>query len=324
MKHINEHIRQNQFSPVYLIYGSESYLKRVYRNRLRDAVLADGDPMNSSYFQGKGTEEREVTGIADTLPFFAKHRVVVVEESGWFKRQSELADYIPEIPASTVLIFVESEVDKRNRLYKAVSKYGTVSEMKTPSEKELKLWVASTLKRSGKKITERTIEFLLERVGMDMENLQNELEKLVCYAYDREVVTEEDVRAICAEQITGKVFQMMEAIGMKQQERALGYYYDLLALRESSLSILFLTLRQFHLLLQAKELNRLHTDSKTIASRLGIPPFTVSRYLAQAKNFPSAVLKEAMEYGLQLEEEIKTGRIDDQIAIELLILRYSR
>ena len=116
---------------------------------------------------------------------------------------------------------------------------------------------------------------------------------------------------------------MMEAIGMKQQERALGYYYDLLALRESPLSILFLTLRQFHLLRQAKELNRLHTDSKTIAARLRIPPFTVSRYLAQARNFPSAVLKEAIEYGLERETEVKTGRLDGQLAVELLILRYS-
>jgi DNA polymerase-3 subunit delta len=323
MKHINEHIKQKQFSPVYLLYGEESYLKRLYRNRLQEAVLGDGDPMNSSYFQGKGTEEKEVREIADTLPFFAKRRVVVVEESGWFKKQSDFADYIPELPPSTVLIFVEAEVDKRNRLYKAVNKQGTVSEMKTPSEKDLKLWVASGLKRSGKKLTEQTIEYLLERVGTDMELLQQEIEKLVCYAYEREVITKEDIQAVCVEQITGKVFQMMEAIGMKQQERALGYYYDLLALRESPLSILFLTLRQFHLLRQAKELNRLHTDSKTIAARLKIPPFTVSRYLAQARNFPSAVLKEAIEYGLERETEVKTGRLDGQLAVELLILRYS-
>lgn len=323
MKNIKEHIKTGDFSRVYLLCGSESYLKRFYRNKLRDAVLGDGDQMNSSYFQGKGTEEKEVIGISDTLPFFAERRVVVVEESGWFKNQSGLADYIPNIPESTVLIFVESEVDKRNRLYKAVAKCGTVSEMNTPEERELKVWVASNLKRAGKSITERTIEFLLERVGTDMENLENELEKLICYAYDRDVITTEDVRAVCSEQISGKIFQMMEAIGMKKQDRALQYYYDLLALRESPMSILFLTIRQFNLLMQAKELNRLHMDSKTIASKLGIPPFSVSKYLAQAKNFPSSVLREAVEYGTQLEEEIKTGRIQDRIAVELLIVRYS-
>ena len=279
--------------------------------------------MNSSYYQGKGIEEKEVIGMADTLPFFAERRVIVVEESGWFKSSSDMADYIPEMPDSTVLIFVESEVDKRNRLYKAVAKHGTVSEMNTPEEKELKIWVATCFKRSEKKITERTIEVLLDRVGTDMENLENEIEKLVCYAYDREVITEEDVKAICAEQITGKIFQMMEAIGMKQQDRALQYYYDLLALRENPLSILFLTIRQFNLLLQAKDLNRLHTDSKTMAGRLGIPPFAVNKYLAQAKNFSSAVLQEAVEYGTQLEEEIKTGRITDRVAVELLIIKYS-
>ena len=323
MKNINEHIKQNKFSRVYLIYGTESYLKRFYKNRLKAATLGDGDQMNFSYYQGKGIEEKEVIGMADTLPFFAEYRVIIVEDSGWFKSSSDLADYIPEIPESTVLIFVESEVDKRNKLYKAVAKYGTVSEMNTPEEKELKIWVATRFKRSEKKITEHTIELLLERVGTDMENLENEIEKLVCYALEREVITDEDVRTICAEQITGKIFQMMEAIGMKRQEQALQYYYDLLALREAPLSILYLTVRQFNLLLQAKDLARLHTDSKTIASRLSIPPFAVNRYLAQAKNFPASILHEAVEYGTQLEEEIKTGRIQDRIAVELLIVKYS-
>ena len=109
INNINEHIKQKQFAPVYLLYGEEAYLKRLYRNRLRDAVLGDGDPMNSSYFQGKQIEERDVLEIADTLPFFAERRVVVIEESGWFKRQSEVADYIPQIPSSTVLALQGSQ-----------------------------------------------------------------------------------------------------------------------------------------------------------------------------------------------------------------------
>jgi len=320
---IKEHIKNGQFDRVYLLYGTESYLKRFYRKKLCDAVLEGGDAMNLSYFQGKRIDEKEVIEIANTLPFFAKRRAVVVEESGWLKAASGMADYIPELPSTTVLIFVESEVDKRNRLYKAVNKCGTISELNLLEEKELKLWVASRFKQTGKKITGQTIQFLLERVGTQMEKLENEIEKIACYALEREVITDEDVKAVCTEQASNKVFQMMEAVGMKNQKRVMQYYYDLLALREKPGSILFLTNRHFNLLMQAKELGQLQMDSKTIAAKMGVPPFSVGRYLAQAKNFPLPMLREALEYGTQLEEEVKTGRIQEQIAVEVLLLRYS-
>lgn len=323
MNTIKEHIKQKQFSRVYLIYGAEGYLKRFYRNKLRDAALGDGDPMNASRFQGKGTDEKEVISIAETLPFFAERRVVVVEESGWFKTQSGMADYVAQIPETTVLIFVESEVDKRNRLYKAVKARGTVSEMGMPDERELKNWIAAGFKRAGKKITVRTAEALIMRTGTDMQNLENEIEKLICFTGEREVVSAEDVEVICSEQITGKVFQMLEAVGLKRQEQALQYYYDLLALRENPMSILFLTIRQLNLLMQIKDMSRLHMEPKAMASKAGVPPFAVGKYLAQAKNFSARVLCEAVEYGTGLEEAIKTGRITDRLAVELLLVKYS-
>src|SRR5699024_5340204 len=121
-----------------------------------------------------------------------------------------------------------------------VNKVGTVTEMKGLNDKNLKIWIASILKQDHKRITEATVSYLLGKTGPDMENILNEVEKLTCYALDRDIITKEDIDAVCTEQVEGKIFQMIDAIAIKDNDMALNLYYDLLSLREKPLSILFL------------------------------------------------------------------------------------
>ncbi|MFU0827850.1 MAG: DNA-pol3-delta domain-containing protein [Lachnoclostridium sp.] len=323
MKNIKEHIRLHQFKPVYLLYGTESYLKKLYKDKLKTAILGNSDEMNYSYFEGKDIDTSQVISIAETLPFFAEKRLIVIENSGLFKSQSDLADYIKSMPETTHIVFVETEVDKRNRLYKAVKDIGTISEMNGLDEANLKLWIATMLAKDKKKITGDTILYLLSKTGTDMENIQNEVEKLICYAYDREVITAEDIDAVCTTQISGKIFAMVDAIGNKRQQQALDLYYDLLALKEKPMSILYLITRQFNILMQVKDLVALGYNNKVISEKTGLMPFTINKYIAQGKNFAAKTLKEALQSCAETEELIKTGRLIDTIGVELLIVKYS-
>lgn len=323
MKNIKEHIKLNQFKPAYLLYGTESYLKKLYKNKLKDAMIGDGDDMNYSYFEGKQVNVSKVVDIANTLPFFSDKRLIVIENSGYFKNQNDLADYIKDFPDSTHVVFVENEVDKRNRLFKAVKDIGTISEMNGMDENNLKLWIASLLDKDKKKITGETILHLLGKVGTDMENIQNEVEKLCCYAYDRDIITIADVEEVCTSQISGKIFQMIDAIGSKNQNQALDLYYDLLALKEKPMSILFLITRQFNILLQVKDLVSLGFNNTIISQKTGLLPFTIGKYVSQSKNFKKEVLKDALTSCVSMEEQVKTGRMIDKICVELLIVQYS-
>ena len=161
MKNIKEHIKLNSFKPVYLLYGTESYLKKLYKDKLKVAILNTSDEMNYSYFEGKGIEIPKLIEIANTLPFFSDKRLIMIENSGLFKSSNDLADYIKQIPDTTHIVFVENEVDKRNRLFKAVKDVGTISEMNSMDEANLKLWVASILSKDKKMVTEDTILYLL-------------------------------------------------------------------------------------------------------------------------------------------------------------------
>lgn len=324
MKNIKEHIKLNQFKPVYLLYGPENYLKKLYKDKLKTAILTDSDDMNYSYFEGKGIDVSRVIGIANTLPFFSEKRLIIIENSGLFKSQNDLADFVKEIPETTHIIFVENEIDKRNRLFKAVKDKGTVSEMNNMDEANLKLWITSLLNKDRKKITGDSILYLISKTGTDMENIQNEVEKLVCYAYDKEVITKEDIEEVCTTQITGKVFLMIDAIGSRNQDRALELYYDLLALREKPMTILFLIARHFNVLVQVKELAELGYNNTVISQKTGQMPFAITKYINQAKNFTDKMLKEALETCTEVDEQVKTGRLIDKIGVEILIVKYSK
>jgi DNA polymerase-3 subunit delta len=157
-----------------------------------------------------------------------------------------------------------------------------------------------------------------------MTNICNEVEKIISYSIGRDVILPVDIDAVVTTQITGKIFQMIDAIGSKQSNKALALYYDLLSVREKPMSILFLIIRHFNILLQSKDLQALGYNSGSISEKVGIPPFAVNKYLGQAKNFNGKRLKEALEFGADIEEQIKTGRMIEKIGVELFIVTFSK
>lgn len=321
MKQINEDIKQGNFKQIYLLYGEERYLRRQYRDRLQKALCSDGDTMNTHIFQGKDVPVGEIIDLAETLPFLAQRRVIFINDSGLFKSGGEkMAEYLAAPNETTFFVFTESEVDKRSKLYKAVQSKGYVAEFSIQDENTLKRWIAGTLAKEGKKITENTVSLFLSKTGTDMENIQMELEKLICYCMDREIVTDADVEAICTTRISNHIFDMINAIAEKNKHRALDLYYDLLALKEPPMRILFLIARQCNMLLQAKELKSKGYDNRTIASKMGIAPFIAGKYLTQASKFKTSTLKTAVEKCVDAEAAVKSGRMNDMMSVEILIL----
>ena len=161
------------------------------------------------------------------------------------------------------------------------------------------------------------------QTGTSMENIEKELEKLICYTYGREVIGAEDVEAICCGQTVNRIFVMVDAIAKKEQKQALDLYYDLVALREPPMRILFLIVRQFQILMQVKTLAKKGYDRKTIAKRAGVPEFALKKNIDQARHFTLDQVLDAIRAGIQTEEDIKTGKLNDQLGVELLIVTCS-
>ncbi len=323
-RQINEDIKSGNFKPCYLIYGDEAYLRLQNRDKLKKALLGSGDAMNLQYYEGAGINPAGVIDMAETLPFFAERRVIVIEESGFFKSGCpELAEYLKNPAETCAFLFVESAVDKRKDMYKAVHKIGLDICCETPDDEMLTKWIVSRLNAENKRITARTVAYLKERVGTDMANMVNELDKLVSYTLGRDEITIEDVDAVCANWLSSRIFEMTDAIVVKNQKKAMEIYYELLALKTSPEQILALVSRQFNLLMITKDMLERGQPQKAIASAIGLPPFIASKYMGWAKDYSTTDIKNTLDMCLESDALVKSGKLDRIISIEMIIVKAS-
>ena len=325
MKRIAQDIKNGQFSNIYLLYGEEAYLRRQYRDNLKKALVAEDDTLNCTSYSGKDINVNEIVDIAGTMPLFAERRVIIIENSGWLKSgEDRMVDLIKNLPDTTYIVFVESEVDKRSKLYKAVTAKGYAALCEMQDETMLKKWIMGLLKKENKRITPDALNLLLDKTGTNMENIRREVEKLVCYRYFDEGITVEDVEALCIVQVQNKIFDMVEAVAQKRQKEALDWYYDLLALKEAPMKILALISRQFHMLLQVKEMRQKGYPETDIAKQTGLNAYYLKKkYIPQAAQFQISQLETALRKCVEAEEDVKTGRMQDILSVELIIVGLS-
>ena len=280
--------------------------------------------MNLHYYEGKDVRPGEVIDLAETMPFLAERRVIILENSGLFAHGGEeLAEYLSAPSETAYFVFVEPTVDKRSKLYKAATAKGRAIEFATQDEAVLKRWILGFLKKENKNITERDLNLFLDKTGSDMANIRGELEKLLCYCIDRDVITAQDIEAVCTKQVNSQIFDMINAVAERNQKKAMELYYDLLTLKEPPMRILFLITRQFNMLLQVKELKNKGIDANAIGEKVGLAGFIARKYVAQAAKFREDDLRRALMDCVESEEAVKTGRMNDVMSVELLIVKYS-
>ena len=164
---------------------------------------------------------------------------------------------------------------------------GRVTEMGRQNQKTLTSWVLGTLRREKKRIQRSTLELFLSYAGSDMENIANELEKLLCSTIGSDVIRREDVEAVCTVTVESKIFDM------------------------------------FNQLCQIKELRAQGLDQEAIAQKMGVQSFIVRKGLSQAAYFEKETLLQAVKDCVEAETAVKTGRMGDQLAVEMILVKYS-
>ena len=324
MNQIEQDIKNKQFHNFYLLYGEEDYLKNKYANLLIKNIVENKDSMNYSYYEDRDIDSNDVIGTAITLPFFADKRIIHIKNSNWFKSPNEdFNNYLSEICDSTVFLFVENAVDKRSKAFKALSKEGVVLELGMPNNNDIRTWIGNKLKAENKSMEREAYQEFVIRTDSNMENMDKEFEKLICYIGDNDTITLQDVEEICTKQIQSKVFDMINGIAEKNPKKVLDMYHDLLASKEPPIKILILIQRQFRRSLQIKDLREQGYSDDRIAKELKVQNFIIGKELKMTRNFSTATMNNLLEDACNLERDIKTGNIKDQLAVELLMMRYA-
>lgn len=324
---LNKELKEGRFHRAYLVCGRQAYLRLQNRDRIRAALLGDGDEMNVSVFRGMDVTAREVIDQAGTLPFFADRRVAILENSVFFSARASaesdaLAAFIPQIPETASLVFVEEDPDKRRKLYKAIQKEGFILDCDDVGPQALGKWTAGLFRKAGLSADGQVVRLFLDTVGDDMMNILSEAEKLIGYCRGRPSVTEGDIAAICTPRIQDRIFEMVGAVSRRQGEKALSIYMDLLSLRTPHQVILTLLQREYSRLLQVRELMEAKAGEAEIAKSVGLSPWIVRKnYLPAVRSMDAARLSRSLQLCLQADQDYKSGLVDAGIAAEMAIVR---
>lgn len=325
MKTIDMDIKNGQLKQVYLLYGEERYLIRQYRDKLKKAIIDPDDTMNIASYEGGDVDVKDIIIAADTMPFFAERRLILIQDSKLFKKNTELlAEYFEHIPETTYFVFVEDEVEEKTKIFKAAAKFGSTVKFTTPKEDVLRKWIIGRIAKEGKDITQAAYQSFINMTGTDMENIEKELEKLICYTMDKKAIEVADVEAVTTEQISSKIYELVNIISNHQQKQALDMFYDLLSQKEKPSRILYSLTKHFDTLLTIKIMSSQGFHTREMEDRTGLKDWMIRRYMGQTKAFSIELLKKAVQDGVEYETAIKTGHIEEQLAVELFIIEYSK
>ena len=324
MANILKLIEKNGLKNFYLLYGSEVYLKNYYISQIQKKIIPnDFLDMNLNVFND---DAKKIIDAAMALPFMNNYRLIIIKDSDFFYSGKKddvdlILKYINDFPETSIIIFCESKIDKRNRLYKKICELGECLEIKKPSDKELTNWIIKICQAQNKLISQDNASLILKNINGDMIFIKNELDKIISYKKNSDIITREDIDLLCVKSMDAKIFELVADIANKNLEAALINYNNLLFLKEQPLVILSMIARQFILVFQTKIFSQEQKKLDAIANLLGVKNFVVIECLKQAKNFSCEQLINLIKACLDIDYKIKTGKLIDKLAIESLIIK---
>lgn len=331
---LKKQIKENNLQNIYLFYGEEEYLKKYYINAITKLVVnEENKELNYISFDGK-TDVDTIIANCETLPMFSEKKLVIAKNSGLFKSKKgdvadsgsdkkatkdKLSEYLENMPQYTCLIFVETDLDKRLKLVNAIKKYGLIVELEFQKPADLVKWVIKVFSSYKKSIEQMPASYLVENSEYSMTELLNEIEKIVNFVGDKNQITINDIEQVCQKTIKSRIFDLTDAVSEGNISKALILLNDMAALKEPMQKVLFMIIRQIRMVYRIKLLRQKGVREEVASKQMGLTPFVATKVMSISRNLDINTVEKAMYYSLELDELIKTGKISDRIAIELLI-----
>ena len=317
-------VKANSVRGAYLFEGVEENIKAAALAALRGQLLPEGlEELNENLMDNPSTDA--LIAAAETLPFLADKRLVVVREhpalAGKAEADERLTEYMAHVPDSCVMVFLcRGKADARKKLYRAIQKHGAVVTFSPLSDAELNAWIIKAFSALGKRCAPQTASLLAFTVGNDTALLRAEMEKIAALCGEREDVADEDVRAVATRSIECTVFEMVDAVVAGQEGRAFSLLKDMLLSGSDRIGILTMLLRQYRLLQHVKIMQFEKKSAQEIKQRLGVAPFAAERCIRQAAAYSGKEIKQAVDICLDTEYRIKSGRLNQEGALEAAML----
>lgn len=311
---------------IYLLYGKEELLiQKEIDNIKKENELND---LDVNEYELDTVSLKEALEDAETISFFHDKKAVILNHctflTGTTKKGSIeqpialLEEYIKHPNPSTILILVvfSEKLDERKKIVKMLKKEVIVKELNQVANQEQ--FVKDLF--HGYQISRDDLNLFQKKVGNHLELLEQEAEKLKMASFQEKTITTELIQDITIQTIDLDIFGLIEAIVLKQKEKAMMMLDEMIKRGEEPLMILIMLANQFRIIYQAKELYQKGYTEKNIASMLSIHPFRIKKALEKGRMFSSEILLSYIKQLAELDYQIKNGGINKRMGLELFLL----
>ena len=333
---LEKQLSQQEPKGIYLLYGEETFLLQQQLNKIKKKF---GEIIKGiNYIAIDENNIQELIADIETPAFGYSTKLIIARNTGIFKREvkgrsggasKELKDKINEylksnidmINESVILVFVENEVEK-NSIYNTIEKIGIVCNFEEQKPFQIIKRLKAICNSYKVNVDESTLQYLIESCGTNMQDLINEIRKLIEYAGENGKIQKQDIDKLCIKKIESIIFDLTDNLGQKKVKEALEVLYNLIASKEPIQKILITLYNHFKKIYITKM--ALNTN-KDLASSLNLKPnqmFLVNKYKLQAKGFKTSELRKIIQELEDLDYHYKIGLIDLNVGLEAILCVY--
>ncbi len=333
---------------LYIFHGEDDFLRAEAVKKLRAEM---GDPqfadLNTTVLEGRSLSFSELRHHSDAIPFLTDKRLVIVEgmlarldprrktseDSDGEEEESnpdlkaQLIEYLPNLPPTTALVFVESKKLAANnavlKLAEKDKKNAKVQLFAPPAQEDLADWVIDHVEKKGGTIDFSAANDLALFIGADLRALDSEIEKLIVFK-NGELIRRDDVRMMVAPAQEQSIFDLVDAMGQKKTQRALELLHEQLRQNANEFYLLTMITRQYRIMLQVRDLATRGMQNDAIQKQLGLHPFVTRKMVEQARNYSVEQLEQIMFKLLDTDVSLKTSRIEPTLALDMLVVELTR
>ncbi len=316
-------IARGEIAPVYVLTGSERLLVDRVVAALQAAIVSPATrAFNLDVLEAKAAGATAILNATRTMPMMGKRRLVIVRDAEGLGSDglAVLAGYLDDPSPAAVLVLQCNKIDGRLKFFAQAKKKGLIHDLAPP--RQLAPWIAAEAKRRGANLAPDGARRLADVVGSDLARLASAIEQLALYVGDARAIGGADVDALIADTSEQNVFQLSEAVGQGDRERALRAVAKLTEQRESAVGVAMMLARHFRQLALYQELAIARASQGEMIKTLGVPPFVLDKLAPQARRFAPASFGRAFALLSQADQDLKSNvkaALGERIVLERLV-----
>ena len=333
---LEKELKSGNLQSLYFLYGEELYLLETSLKKIK--ALFGETVKGINYILLDETNVDKILGDIETPSFGYEKKLIIARNTGILQKEGKrknaemtnlkekvnkyIIENIEIIKQSVVLVFVEENGDPKQELYKTIDKYGVVCEFAYQKPIELEKRIKAICKAYKVEIEDSNVKYFIECCGTSMQDLINEIRKLIEYVGESGKIKKEDIDKLSIKKLESIIFDLTDNLGKKDISKALEVLNNLIYSKEPIQKILVTLYNHFkklYLVTIAIE------NNKDIISSLNLKPnqtFLVNKYRTQAKYFGKSELRKILQSLIDLDSNYKSGLIDLQVGLESILCAY--